>query len=106
MRSAVFGFLFLLFFSACNNNEEEARAAASENDVDAARNFITAVLTSDFKKARTLLVEDSASHQDLNVTERMFSERLSPEEKMGYRQASINIHGVTPQGDSASIVHY
>jgi hypothetical protein len=42
MKSKLFtGFLFLQFFCACNN---EGNGTTSENDVDAARNFIQSAL--------------------------------------------------------------
>ena len=45
-------FLFLLFFCGCTNNKgKDPSSPTSENDVDAARNFINAVLKSNFKEA-------------------------------------------------------
>jgi hypothetical protein len=53
--------LFLLgFFSACRNdsNDRSDTTNTSENDVDAARNFIRLFLDGELEKAKTMLVED------------------------------------------------
>ncbi len=105
MRSLFISFLFLLFFS-CNNQNEANDAPASENDVDAARNFINAVLKQDFNKARVFLLNDSVNDQSLDVTERLFRERLTAEDKRAYAEASINIHEVKSINDSVTVVYY
>lgn len=107
MRSFIIGFLFLQFFCACKDRGGNADAApASENDVDAARNFINSVLKQDFDKARTFLVDDSVNYQNLDITERVFKERLTQQDKEGYGAASINIHEVRPVNDSTTVVYY
>lgn len=95
-------FCMILFAAACNSKEEEA---VSENDVDAARNFISAVLHSDFDKATAYMVPDSLNQEYLDITRRSF-ERKSPDEKRYYSEASINIHGIRQVSDSATVVHY
>ena len=55
---------FLLFiFSSCGSNEEEQQAITSENDIDAARNFIQSSLNGEYKKARNYMLKDSANMQ-------------------------------------------
>jgi len=104
MRSKLFtGFLFLQFFCACNNEE---KTATSENDVDAARNFIQSALEGDYDKARTYIIADTTNIQYLDAFERNFKNRMSPEDKKCYRNASINIHKVREEDDSTTIVNY
>ncbi|HEX2532712.1 MAG TPA: hypothetical protein VHK69_03195, partial [Chitinophagaceae bacterium] len=66
---------------ACGNGdrEPEAAAPASENEEDAARNFIRAVLDADFAQAQRFMIVDSVNSQYLNNSERIFRERLSPQ---------------------------
>jgi hypothetical protein len=95
-------FLFLLFYlSACNNAARDAER--SENDVDAARNFINASLAGDFQKARTYMLRDSINNELMDQVERL---NRSPAEKKGLAEASINIHNVRKLNDSATVVIY
>ena len=104
MKSKLFtGFLFLQFFGACNNEES---ITTSENDVDAARNFIQSALEGDYNKARAYIIGDTTNIQYLDAFERNFKNRMSPEDKKGYRTASINIHKVREIDDSTTIVSY
>ncbi len=104
MRSILLtGFLFLQFFCACNNEE---KVTGSENDVDAARNFIQSALEGDYTRARIYIVADSTNIQYLDAFERNFKNRMSPEDKRGYRNASINIYKVREMDDSTTIVNY
>ena len=107
MKSIVpFGFLILqLFFLACNNSDQNS-SAKSENDIDAARNFIQSALAGDYKKAKTFLLNDSLNQQYIDAFERNYNQRMSPDDKIGYREASINIHLVKPLNDSTTIVNY
>lgn len=91
--------LFLL--GACSNKKQ---SAASENDLDAARNFIQAALAGDHKKAGQFMLDDSANQNYLEVTARAF-EHLDPATKEKYRGASIRIHQpVTYLNDSTTLV--
>ena len=94
---------FLIFISACNNSEKDN---LSENDIDAARNFIRASLDGKFDEARKYLLSDSANNQFLDVHERNYKERMSLEDKSGYRMASINVHELRTVNDSTSLVFY
>ena len=96
-------FLFLLFsFYACKNNDRK-ESAASENDIDAARNFIRAALDGSFEKARNFMVEDSSNNQYLDAVERNYR-KMPPDTINQYRGASITIHTVQPVNDSATVV--
>jgi hypothetical protein len=92
-----------LFCAACNNASEESNK--SENDIDAARNFIRAALDGKFNDARTFLFRDSANNEYIDAAERNY-QKMDPETKQNYHEASINIHNVTPVNDSTTIVIY
>jgi hypothetical protein len=95
---------FLLFFAAgCADADNQQDDPASENDIDAARNFIQASLKGEYTRARTYMLNDSANQQFFDAYERNFT-RLDGEEKRDYREASINIHDVNPVNDSTTIV--
>jgi hypothetical protein len=99
-----FCFLFLLFF-ACNS-ADETKTPASENDVDAARNFIDAALQGHYDEARKHVVPDSINNAWVDLFKRAYQERMSMADKAGYRNASINIHNVQSVNDSTTIVKY
>lgn len=96
-------FLFLQFFLSCTT---ENAAPASENEEDAARNFIRSVLDAEYDKAKTFIVPDSTNNEYLAITERNFTERMSRADKMGYKAASIQIHEVRKIDDTTSVVLY
>ena len=97
---------FLLFFAAaCNNQDKKAEEYKSENDIDAARNFIRAALDGKFNEAKTFLLSDSSNIQYFDANERNY-QRINQDEKRSYREATINIHNVTPVNDSMTIVIY
>lgn len=94
-------FLFL-FISGCNSGEEQ-KTSAAENDVDAARNFIRAALDGDYTNGRKMLLKDSTNYQYYDEFEKSHS-KMNEEEKMKYKNASINVHAVTPVNDSTTII--
>ena len=97
-------FLFLLFV-ACNSSDKTA-PPASENDVDAARNFIRAALDGHYDEARNLVLPDSANNAWIDLYKRIYQSRMSLGDKAGYRAASINIHDIQTVNDSITIVRY
>jgi hypothetical protein len=103
MKRTYFFFLFLLsFFLACKNKKESEKK--SENNIDAARNFIRAALDGKFAEAKNYLLQDSVNLNYIEVAERSY-QRSPQETKDGYRTASINIHKVTePVTDSVTVV--
>jgi hypothetical protein len=93
----------LLTLLACS---QKKAGPQSENDLDAARNFIQAALSNDFKKASQYMLDDSVNRNYLEVTARSF-DHLDPLAKEKYRGASIRIHQpVTYLNDSTTIVIY
>ena len=100
--------LFLVgFFSSCRDNDADRSDTTntSENDVDAARNFIRLFLDGDLDKARTMLVEDSLNTQIFDAYERIYKNRKESEKK-GYKGSTIQIHSVRTVNDSISVVSY
>ena len=99
--------VFLLlqcFFYACTNDDRK-ETGQSENDIDAARNFIRAALDGKFDEARTFLLEDSSNIHYIDAAERNY-QKADITTKDGYRASSINIHEVNKVNDSATIVIY
>lgn len=106
MKSVLtFCFLFLLFFTTCNSSDK-AETPVSENDVDAARNFIQSALGGHYDDARKLVVQDSVNHAWIDLLKRNYQEHMSLSDKAGYRAASINIHNVETLTDSTTIIRY
>jgi hypothetical protein len=100
--------LFLLgFFSACrgDSNDRSDTTSTSENDVDAARNFIRLFLDGELEKARNMLFEDSLNSQIFDAYERIYKNRSSVDKK-GYKGSTIQIHSVRAVNDSVSVVSY
>jgi patatin-like phospholipase/acyl hydrolase len=94
-------FLFL-FVVACNNADKEEKPK-SENDIDAARNFIRSALDGKFNEAKSFLLADSSNSQYFDVYERNY-QRTDPDTKRSYREATINIHNVKAVNDSTTVV--
>ena len=98
MKKILLPVIATLLLAACNNSDKNE---ASENDIDAARNFIQAALKSDYQKARSFMLPDSANQESMSLVERV---HLSPEEKKGLAAATINIHGVNRVDTATTIV--
>jgi hypothetical protein len=105
-KNILLSLLFLHFcFYGCNNEDEQATTPTSENDIDAARNFIRASLNGDYDKAKSYMLKDSANNQFFDAYERNFT-TLDGEQRRDYRNASLNIHQVKPVNDSVTIIIY
>jgi hypothetical protein len=100
----IFGWLFVAVLVSCNSNDK-TQTAASENDLDAARNFIRAALDGRWDDARKYLVQDSVNIQLLETTQGSY--KTKPEdEKRSYRESSITLYDSRKIGDSITIVNY
>jgi hypothetical protein len=93
----VFSFLFLLM--ACNSDKQETK---SDNDMDAARNFLDAALKGDYKHASVYMLQDSANREYLNVSERSYQNR-SPDAKAKLKAASLRFFDTQQVNDSTTI---
>lgn len=104
MKRILIGFLCLAFAWACNNNDR-VTTNTPENDLDAARMFIRNALDGRFGQARQLMLRDSTNDETMDVTERNY-EHMSEANKVGYRNASIQIYNTRDVNDSTRIVTY
>ena len=78
----------------------------SENNIDAARNFIRAALDGRFTEARNYMLADSVNTNYMDVAERSY-QKAEQATKDGYRTASINIVEVMEKiKDTVTIVIY
>ena len=93
--------LILILVISCKG--KDARSGDSENDIDAARNFVQSSLNGDFQKARGYMLQDTPNINQMSAIERI---NLSPEEKQGLAGATINIHNVKKVNDSTTVVIY
>lgn len=106
MRSIVTGFLFLQFFCACTSPDRSDTTQSSENEVDAARNFIRLALDGKWEDARKMVVSDSLNNAYMELVQRNYQQRLDVGERTGYRKASIIISSVEEKSDTESVIHY
>ena len=60
-----FPLLLVCILSACSGREQKE---TSENDLDAARNFIRSALDGRWDDARKYMIQDSVKHRSLTVT--------------------------------------
>ncbi len=96
--------LILTYGAACTGGGKEP--VSSENNIDAARNFIRAALDGKFDDARNYMLPDSVNTNYMDVAERSY-QRADKAIKDGYRASSIKIHEVKePLKDSVTIVIY
>ena len=99
IRPVVF---FLLLLTSCNNPDKDAKENKSDNDLDAARNFLEAALKGDYKLAARYMVRDSTNMGYLDVTERRYN-RMDVDEKRNLRNASLRFYDPLLQNDSTTI---
>src|SRR5690349_14100981 len=96
--------LLLIAFSACNS--EDRKAPESENDLDAARNFVRAALDGRYDLAKKYMLQDSVNMQYLeNVAQRSYA-RAGDEVARAYKAADINVHNVSRPDSLTTIVIY
>ena len=104
MKKRIFYFLLFLIALSCNDNGKQP-VMESENDIDAARNFIKASLERDWPKAKTFLLADLENMERIETIGTFFTNEKS-EDRKGYKEASINIHDIRKVNDSVSVIHY
>ena len=105
MKKILIGFFSLVIFWACNNSDQQPSTSNQpENDLDAARTFIRDALDGKFEHARQLMLKDSTNDQTMDVIERSY-ERSSESERVGYRNASIQIHNTQTIADTTLITY-
>ena len=89
---------------SCKNNDKNDNSR-SENDVDAARNFIRAALDGKWDEAKKYMVEDSVNLQLLETTQQTYN-TISKDDKRNYRESEIILYETRTIGDSITIVNY
>src|SRR5690349_6068597 len=90
---------------SCGDDDRKL-SDSTENDINTATTFLKAALRGDYAHARTLLLKDSLNIQDMDASERIYKEKLSPAEKQQYAAASVTIHESRKVDSVTSIVHY
>ena len=106
MKSVASILLLFVLCIACNNDKETASTPASENEIDAARNFIRAALDGKWQEARNYMIQDSVNNQLLDTFEERYQKSMSSEDKRGYREANITTYDPRKLSDSVIIVNY
>ncbi|MFT3901757.1 MAG: hypothetical protein QM727_01165 [Niabella sp.] len=87
--------------TACGNNNN--KQPESENDLEAARNFIEAALKGKYDMSRNFMLQDTENLERLDAVSRV---QLSSSEKQGLWDASIKIINRHLVNDSTSIIIY
>lgn len=96
---------FGILLQACKSKDNQ-ESPASENNIDAARNFIRAALDGKFDEARTFMIQDSLNMNYMDIAERSY-QHTDQAQKDGYRTATIRIFSPVKEiNDSTSIVIY
>lgn len=104
-RKSYFLLMLLYGLVACNDSGRDTKSNSSDNDIDAARNFIQAALVGDFERAKIFMVNDSLNNEQFDAIQRL-NERQEIGEKEKYQTASIRIHQDRNVNDSTSIIYY
>jgi hypothetical protein len=99
---SIFISFFLTLSFACNNSDKEAKESKSENDMDAARNFLDAALKGNYKEASNYMLQDSTNLGYITVTERSY-QRLGSDEKNNLKGASLRFFDTKKINDSTTI---
>jgi hypothetical protein len=103
-RILLLAFTGLTLLPACNSDEKSS-APASENEVDAARNFLRASLDRKWDLARKYMIQDSANLERISSIEESV-QRENREDKRGYHEASITTYDTRRVNDSTAVVQY
>lgn len=98
---AVFSY-FLFLVMACNNSDRQGNESKSDNDMDAARNFLDAALKGKFRNASTYMLQDSTNLGYLSVTERKY-QTLDAVKKDSLKNASLRFFDTRQVNDSTTI---
>jgi hypothetical protein len=97
------GISLVFLFSNCNSKDSKS-ANRSENNIDAARNFVRAALDGKFNEARTYMLTDSVNTNYMDVAERSY-QRTDQSVKDGYRASTIRIYSpLVELNDSTTII--
>jgi hypothetical protein len=95
----------MLLLGSCNNQDSVSKAPPSENDLDAARNFIRASLDRDWERAKVYMLRDSSNLERLDRIESFYGNE-DKLERRNYRDAQITTYDSRKVNDSVTIVPY
>jgi hypothetical protein len=98
------GLLLCVLFLSCSNQDEN-KDTVSENDTDAARNFIRAALDGKWDNARKFMLQDSTNMQLLDRAESMYQTK-EREVKRSYRESNIRFYDTRQLNDSSTVINY
>jgi hypothetical protein len=93
---------WLLLTLACNTAPAYPPA---QDPLDAAREFLSATLGGDFKKANAYMLHNAENEERLQAFEKLYNGN-SEQKKVAYRQASLEIREVDALNDSTTIINY
>ncbi|MEO6453163.1 MAG: hypothetical protein ABIN97_03780 [Ginsengibacter sp.] len=94
--------MMLIFSGSCNPNGNTINRT---DPVEAGREFIDASLKGNYAVAKKYVLEDSVNMEYFNRLE-SFNNKLSPQEKNGYKNANIIIDSIQNISDSITIINY
>lgn len=100
------GMLLMIIACSCNNQNQQTKEINSENDVDAARNFIRSALDGKWQDARRFMLQDSINTQLLDAYESNYETHMNRDDKRGYHEASITLYDTRQVNDTVSVINY
>lgn len=92
--------IFLWLAASCNQSDSRPQSA-----LDTGRAFIRASLDGNFKKAEPLLLNNEENIQFFDSYKRYY-EKMAPDQKFNYKQASYEINKLEEVDDSTTIINY
>ena len=95
-------FSLSVLLAACNGSGKQADEAKSDNDMDAARNFLEEALKGDFSAASGYMLRDSTNAGYLNIAERIYKGK-PPGEKDSLKSATLRFYDTRQVNDSTTI---
>ncbi|MCE3281351.1 MAG: hypothetical protein K0Q66_88 [Chitinophagaceae bacterium] len=102
MKRLIFLLVFAILF-ACNDND--VKYTKAENGLDAAREFIDALLKGDSQRARAYMIDDEENNAILSRLHRQLRAR-STDDREGYKDASIMIGDTENLSETEMVIHY
>lgn len=99
-QSITVGIIF--FMAGCTPNNT---APTLDDPMSSGREFIESSLKGDYANARKHLLQDSLNLDYFNGLQN-FNEKMSAQDKNGYKDANIIIDSIKQASDTVSIIHY
>ena len=92
--------LFFIVLNSCNNTGN-----VPNTDIDVARAFIKDILENNFKKAKSLVLDENINNQYFDLAKKEF-ESKTKEDLKKYKASDIIINELKNLNDSITIVNY